>query len=105
MNELYIVGKALGDLEVKTSEGGTTYAQMLLSVKRPFKSKDGNIESDIIQITMFKGLIDEAKEVVSDGKPLIVKGHISSSNYVKEGKTIYNASVIADRVSEFDQLF
>lgn len=105
MNEFYVVGKALGDLEARTSESGTNYAQMLLSVKRPFKNKDGNIDSDIIQVTMFKNVADEAKSIVCDGKPLLIKGHISSSNYAKDGKTIYNASVIADRVSEFDQLY
>lgn len=104
MNEFNIVGKVLGNLDIKKSENGTNYAQMLLSVKRPFKNKDGKQDFDILQLTMFNNCIEDSKDQVSDGSLVIVKGHINSNNYPKDGKTIYNSSIIADRVSLIENL-
>ena len=105
MNEFVVIGRVLGDIEVKTSESGLTYAQVLLSVKKPFKNKDGEVDSDVFQFTLFKNLAEEAKGIVKDGTAILVKGHVNSNNYSKDGKIIYNPSLIADRITIVDQLF
>lgn len=105
MNEFNIIGKVLGSLDIKQSENGYNYAQMLLSVKRPYKNKDGNYDTDVIQFTLFNNLVEEAKTIINDGMPVVVKGHINANNYSKDGKVIYSTSVIADRISVVDQLY
>lgn len=105
MNEFNIVGKVEGGLEVKQSDNGYNYAQMVLSVKRPFKNKEGGQDYDLIQFTMFGNLIEDAKGTVANGIPLLVKGHINSSNYQKDGKNVYSSSIIADRITIVDQLY
>ena len=53
---------------------------------------------------MFNNCIEDSKDQVNDGSLVIVKGHINSNNYPKDGKTIYNSSIIADRVSLIEKL-
>lgn len=105
MNELNIIGKALGDLELKQSENGTKYATMLLQVKKPYKNKNGEFDYDTIQMTMFNNCAEEAKDIISDGAELLVRGHINANNYNKEGKIIYASNIIADRINEVSNLF
>lgn len=104
MNELYIIGKVLGELDVRQSESGNAYGQLLVSIKRPFKNKDGNIDEDVIQIVIFKNGLDEAKDVVTNGKSVLIKGHINASNYSKDGKVIYSSSIIGDRISLLEDI-
>lgn len=104
MNEFNIIGKALNKPELKESEAGTQYSLLQVAVKRPFKNKDGEYEDDELQFTVFKNLAQEVSYSVSEGTPIIVKGHISSNNYEKEGKIMFNSSLIADRVSQVNYL-
>lgn len=104
MNEFIILGKALNKPELKESEGGTQYSYLQVAIKKPFKNKDGEYEEDELQFTLFKNLAQEVTDSVEEGTSVIVKGHISSNNYEKEGKTIYSSSLIADRVSQVSHL-
>lgn len=104
MNDLFIAGKIVGDFELKKSESGTEYGQMNVSIKKPFKNKDGVQESEIFQVTVFKSCLDEAKNIANDGTPLLIKGHLNSSSYPKDGKTYYSTSIIADRITAIEQM-
>lgn len=105
MNEFVIIGRALGEVEPKTTDSGLMYAQMLLTVKKPFKNKDGEVDSETLQFTLFKNLAEEASNIVKDGTAIIVKGHINANNYSKDGKITYRSDLIADRISILDDLY
>lgn len=105
MNEFNIIGKALNKPELKESEAGTQYSLLQVAVKRPFKNKDGEFEEDELQFTLFKNLAQEVFDSVDEGTPVIVKGHISSNNYEKEGRMIFSSNLIADRVSQVSHLY
>ena len=98
MNELNIAGKVIGKPEIKTSENGNNYAQLLLKVKRSYKNKDNSVDSDIFQLTLFNHCIEDSKDILNDGNSVIVKGHVSTNNFPKDGKTIYSTSIIADHI-------
>ena len=104
MNEFNIIGKALNKPELRESEAGTQYSLLQVAVKRPFKNKDGEFEQDELQFTLFKNLAQEVYDTVDEGTAVIVKGHISSNNYEKDGKTMFYSNLIADRVSQINHL-
>lgn len=104
MNEFNILGKALNKPELRESEGGTQYSLLQVAVKKPFKNKDGEYEEDLLQFTLFKNLAQEVSDSVDEGTPVIIKGHISSNNYEKDGRVMFNSSLIADRVSQVSYL-
>ena len=105
MNEFYLIGVAQGKPELKKSEAGTTYAQVVLTVKRPFVNKDGNNEADSLQMVMFKNVAEEAIEIIKDGSPLLVKGHINSNNYNKDGKIYFGTNLVVDRINALNELY
>lgn len=96
MNEFTLLGKTVGNIEIKTSESGTKYANLLLDVRRPYKNKEGEYEHDVISLTGFKNAADFL-ENVSEGSMLTVKGHISANSYTKDGRIFYSNSMIIDR--------
>ena len=96
MNEFTLLGKTVGNIEIKTSESGTKYANLLLDVRRPYKNKEGEYEHDVISLTGFKNAADFL-ENVSEGSLLTVKGHISANSYTKDGRIFYSNSMIIDR--------
>ena len=63
MNEFTLLGKTVGNIEIKTSESGTKYANLLLDVRRPYKNKEGEYEHDVISLTGFKNAADFLENV------------------------------------------
>lgn len=96
MNEIAVLGKALGKPEVKEGQKGTKYASMLVSVKKPFKDEYGSYETETFQFTLFKDVAERANELIDNGTPILIKGHLSANNREKDGTTYYGASLIAD---------
>lgn len=105
MNEFNIVGKALGKPDVRESETGNTYATIVIEVRKSFKNKTGNYDTENFQVICFKDLATTCKESITDGSGLIVKGHLSSNNYAKEGKIHYMPSMVADRIELVNELY
>lgn len=104
MNEFNLIGKTVGEIEVKTSESGTKYATLLLDVQKNYKKKDGDYDHDIIQLTLFKSLVDEALRI-SENSLLCIKGHINSNNYTKDNKIYYSTNMIADKIEYLSNLY
>lgn len=97
MNEFIVNGTALGSVEVSTSESGTKYGSLKLKVKKSFRNKDNTYDDDLFQVTLFKSLLEEA-ESICDGTAVLIRGHLNSNNYMKDGKLYCNTSLIADRI-------
>ena len=54
MNNFNCIGRIVKDLEVKTSQGGTTVLNNTVAIKRPFKNKQtGEREADFINFVAF----------------------------------------------------
>jgi len=99
MNEFNITGIALEKPECTTSESGFTYANLYILAKRPYKNKDGEVESDEFQLSAFNNNAKELCEVVKKGSALLLKGHIAGGkNTTKDGKVFYANNLVIDRV-------
>lgn len=98
MNEFNITGVVINKPECVTSESGCTYANVLLKAKRTYKNKDGEVENDEFQCSIFNKSANEFCELVKKGSPLLVKGHITTNkNTGKEGKVFYSNNLVIDR--------
>lgn len=101
MNEFTLSGIAMGTPEVKTTDAGLVVGELVLGVKKTFKTKDGNDEIEMIKVNLFKKLAEDSEDIV-DGMPLIVKGHIYSNNVTKDGKISYYSNIVADRIEKIN---
>lgn len=102
MNDFIIVGNIISDVEIKKSESGSEYANILLSSKRNYKNKEGEFEEDTYQLTLFKTVLDEVKDVLEKDTTVSIKGHLSANNNTSnKDKTYYSASLIADHIEPY----
>lgn len=104
MNEVNLIGNILGNLNFEKTKDGIEFAQTLLKVKKQFKEANNDRDFDIFEITMYGNTIEYAKEIVKDMKKVIVRGHLVSRNYPEDGLIKYSASIIVDRIDEWEVL-
>lgn len=82
LNQIVLVGK------VKSIEEN----QVVISVSRSFKNKDGVYESDIISITLTDVLYKQVEEYVTENDIIGIKGRVQNSD--GEGH-----SIVAEKVT------
>jgi len=72
-----------------------------LSVKRAFKTKDGENKYDFLPFTCFGHNADYVHNYVKDGDIIQIVGELQiSENYEKDGKTVYGQPfILADMVN------
>jgi len=104
MNSCVLVGTVTEPVQLNTSSKGTTYGTMFVSTDRPFRNDDGSVTADIFRVTLWRGIADETAASCSVGSLVAVKGRLQSNNYEKDGRTYYNAEVIAEKVSYLHNL-
>ena len=102
LNQCVLVGKVVHTPEIYTTPKGTTVAQMVVETDRSFRNEDGTLSTDQFQVTLLKGIAEQCASVCKPGSLIALKGRLNSDLYEKEGKTYYNCSVIAEKVSFLD---
>lgn len=100
MNHVHLMGRITRELEVKYSASGSPYLNFSAAVQRPFKNKQGERETDFINVTAFNKQAETIGQYFNKGESIIVHGRIETGSYVnKEGQTVYTTEVI---LSGFD---
>ena len=99
MNNVTLIGRIVRDIDLKyLPGGGTAVAKFTLAVDRKFK-KDGNKESDFLNITVFGKTAEYVAQYTSKGKMLAVAGRIKTGSYEKkDGTKVYTTDIMADEV-------
>ena len=93
MNKAIIVGYL-----AKDPEAYEKVTKFTLAVTRDFKNQEGNYESDFIRCVAFGQTAENLKKYCHKGDILGVDGQITISKYEKDGKTIYNTEITANKV-------
>ena len=57
MNKVILVGRLTRDPEVRTMPNGNPVASFSLAINRPFKNKDGNVDADFINVSIFGSML------------------------------------------------
>ncbi|HCT63206.1 MAG TPA: single-stranded DNA-binding protein [Erysipelotrichaceae bacterium] len=100
LNQVVLVGKAVGVPSLKETSNGIKYAELILEIERNFKNTQGDFETDQVQCMLWRNLAESTIEQCTDGALLGVKGRVQSNNYEgKDSIRIYHCEVIAEKVS------
>jgi single-strand DNA-binding protein len=81
MNLIALVGELVDKPVLRESSMGNRYAIMNIKVTRPFAGVDGRYESDIFNVSIWRGI---AESIVENGKPgdqIAMKGRLQSRVY------------------------
>lgn len=93
MNKVVLIGRITRELELK-GDGDRKHTRFNLAINRPGQDKGADFPS----VVVFGRQAENAVKYLAKGRLVGIEGHINTSKYDKEGKTIYDTSVIADRV-------
>ena len=82
MNNFNCIGRIIKDLEVKTSQGGTTVLNNTVAINRPFKNKQtGEREADFINFVAFGKTAEIIAQYHQKGSLIGLSGRMQSRSY------------------------
>ena len=92
INKVFIVGRLIKDPE----ENGKAI-KFTLVVQRDYKNTEGQYENDFIRCVAFGQTGNFIKEYCHKGDLIGIDGQITTSKYEKDGKTMYNTEIMANK--------
>lgn len=99
MNKVVIIGRNVKDIELKQTGSGTSVVEFGVAVKRPFKSANGEYESDFFNCVAFSKLAETISRYVNKGDLIGLEGRLQMRNYInREGKKVYVTEIIVENV-------
>ena len=97
INNVVLTGRITRDLEVKNTGSGLSILNFSIAVERPFKNKQGERETDFINIVAFRKNADNIAKYFSKGDGIGIEGRIQTGSYTKDnGQKVYTTDVVAD---------
>lgn len=97
MNAVQLLGRFTRDNEFKEL-GSTSVFRNNIAVQRNFKNKDGERESDFIDVVAFGKTAELLNQYFGKGKQVAVQGRIQTGSYDKEdGTRVYTTDVVVDQ--------
>lgn len=98
LNDVKLCGRLTADPELKTTTGGHSVCSFSLAVERDY-AKDGNRETDFIDIVAWRGTAEFISKFFAKGKMVIVSGSLQKEKYTaNDGTNRYATKVVADKV-------
>ena len=99
LNRIILAGRLTKDPELRHTDTGTSVASFTLAVDRDFKNKNGNKETDFVDIVAWRGTGEFVSKYFSKGRMAIVEGRLQMREWMdKEGNKRRTAEVIAENV-------
>lgn len=96
MNKIILMGRLTKDPEIH-GDGTGAVARYSLAVDRRFKNKDGEIETDFINIVAFGKSAEFAEKYFNKGMKVLITGRIQTGSYTnKDGQKVYTTDVVAE---------
>ena len=103
LNQVVIVGRLVGDVELKETEHGKKKADITLAVPRSFKNFQGERETDFINIVVWRKQAENVKNYLSKGSKVAIDGHIQTRSYDDQnGIRKHITEVVAENVEFLD---
>ena len=99
LNHITIMGRITKDIELRRTPTGVAVASFTLAVDRDFKEKNGEKETDFIDVVAWKNTAEFVEKYFGKGRVAVVSGRLQMRSWTdKEGNKRRTAEVIADNV-------
>lgn len=93
------MGRLTRDPELRRTESGTAVCSFSIAVDRDFKSKNGEKETDFIDIVAWRATAEFVHKYFTKGRMAVVEGRLQIRDWTdKEKNKRRSAEVIADNV-------
>ena len=99
LNRVVLIGRLTRDPELRFTSAGLAVTKFSLAVDRNRTNKEGQRETDFINITVFGKQAESCAEYLSKGKLAAVDGRLQIGQYEdKDGQKRSSTDVIAENV-------
>ena len=99
LNNATIMGRLTRDPELRHTQSGLSVASFTLAVDRDFGPKDGDKETDFIDVVAWRQTADFVSKYFSKGKMAVVSGRIQVRTYKDKNDNNRKAfEIVADSV-------
>lgn len=100
MNQFNCIGRITKDLEVKTSQGGTTVLNNTVAINRPFKNKQtGEREADFINFVAFGKTAEIITQYHKKGSLIGLTGRMQSRSYENSnGQKVFVTELVVNEM-------
>lgn len=103
MNKIIITGNICHDLEIKTS-GETKILNFTVAVKRNFKNKNGEYETDFLRCVAFNNQAEFINKYFQKGYPILIEGNLQTNNYETEnGEKRTSFNIVVENINFFSK--
>ena len=99
LNQLVLVGRLVGDVEIEELENGGKRARICLAIPRSYKNTEGIYETDFIDCILFEHVAQSTSEYCKKGDIIGIKGRLQTRNVEKDGIKTKVMEVIAEKVT------
>lgn len=104
MNKVIETGRATRDVELKTTNSGTSIVSFSIAVKRNFKNAEGNYDSDFFDCVAFGKLAETISRYVHKGDMVGVSGRLQTRSFTdKEGNNRKFTEIIVEDIEFLQQ--
>ena len=98
LNRIILMGRLTRDPELR-KVGGTPVCSFSIACDRDYRSKDGERETDFVDIVAWRKTAETVAGYFSKGRMAIVSGRLQIREWVdKDGQNRRSAEVVADSV-------
>lgn len=98
LNKIMIMGRIVRDLELRRTNSGVSVISMTLAVDRDFKGKNGEKETDFIDVVAYRNTAEFLSKYFGKGRMAVVEGRLQIREWEKDGVKRRSAEVIAENV-------
>ena len=99
LNKIILMGRLTRDPELRRTESGTAVCSFSIAVDRDFKSKNGEKETDFIDIVAWRATAEFVSKYFTKGRMAVVEGRLQIRPRTdKEGNSRRSAEVVADNI-------
>ena len=99
LNRIDIMGRLTADPELRRTPSGVAVTSFTIAVDRDFKEKNGEKETDFIDVVAWRNTAEFVDKYFSKGRVAIVSGRLQIRTWQdKDGNKRRTAEVVADNV-------
>lgn len=99
LNRCIVMGRMTRDPEVRYTQSGIAVAGFTLAVERDFKAKNGEKETDFVDVVAWRNTAEFVGKYFEKGRMAVVDGRLQTRNYEdRDGNRRKAVEIVADSV-------
>lgn len=99
LNQITIMGRIVRDIDLRTTQNGTSVSNFTVAVDRPVHKSDSEKITDFFDVVAWRGLAEMISKYFSKGRMICVQGMMTMRKYTdKNGVNRVSYEILAEHI-------